>query len=128
MLVAWLLRSDEAFPRRSLRAIVSRGDQGRHVVAIVFASEVFATQAVVRAAHRHTATCTVDVQPVPEGVRVVLVPTSASMDETLLAAQLRNDVLDEQVRVRVRGQTDVLHAVLVEAALRGARPDREPSP
>jgi len=94
------------------------------VVAIVFASEIFSTQAVVRAAHRHTATCTVDVQPVPDGVRVVLTPQAEGTDEALLAAQLRNDALDEQVRAGVREQTDALHAALIEAALRGALPGR----
>lgn len=92
------------------------------MVSVVFSSDVFSSQSVVHAAHRHVATCFVEIQSVPEGLRVVLTPRAANVDDIALALQLQNDVLDEQVRARVREQTSALHAALVDAALRGALP------
>lgn len=97
------------------------------MVTILFASDVFSAQAVMRAAHRHTASCAVEIESQPEGMRVVLTPRSEGIDEALLGAQLRNDALDEQLRAHVHEQTSALHVALVEAALRGARPARGPS-
>ena len=91
------------------------------MIEIHFASELFGAAAVITAAHRHSASCFVDIEAVFGGVRIRLTPKGECANADALAAQLRNDVLDEQLRILVRSQTRELHVALVQAALDGAR-------
>jgi His-Xaa-Ser system protein HxsD len=78
---------------------------------------VFSADTVVRATHRYSADYYTDIASTENGFIVRLTPKSADTDTSVLVHQFRNDALDEQLRERVRVQTQGLHDTLVQAAL-----------
>lgn len=83
---------------------------------------LFSVDAVTRAAHRYTADYYTDIATHPDGFTIRMTPVSSEVDTRHLAERFRNDALDEQLRERIRAQTNDLHTLLVDAALSRARP------
>jgi len=83
---------------------------------------MFSADIVTRAAHRYTDAYFIEIKRSPGDFIVRLTPKHVVPDAGQVAEQLRNDVLDEQLRALVRSETQDIHAVLIEAALRQALP------
>lgn len=83
---------------------------------------VFPADIVMKAAHRYTDAYFVEIKSSTADFIVRLTPKHAEGDTNQLAEHLRNDVLDEQLRALVRSETQDIHTVLIEAALRQALP------
>ncbi|WP_133499622.1 hypothetical protein [Cognatilysobacter terrigena] len=84
-------------------------------------SALYSPEVALRAAHRQSADCFVEVQSRERGVQVVLTPKGARRPEEC-RTRLLNDLVDEALRERVAHQTSALRDVLIEAALREAKP------
>lgn len=83
---------------------------------------VFSVDIVTQAAHRYTDAYFVEIKSSPADFIVRLTPKHVELDTGQIAEHLRNDALDEQLRALVRSETQDIHAVLIEAALRQALP------
>jgi His-Xaa-Ser system protein HxsD len=81
---------------------------------------LFSADMVTKAAHRCTDAYFVEIKSEPAEFVVQLTPRHAELDTGEVADRLRNDVLDEKLRALVRSETQDIHAVLIEAALRQA--------
>jgi His-Xaa-Ser system protein HxsD len=81
---------------------------------------VFSADIVTKAAHRYTDAYFVEIKCKPAAFIVQLTPKHVALDASQAAEHLRNDVLDEKLRALVRSETQDIHAVLIEAALRQA--------
>lgn len=81
---------------------------------------VFSPDVIARAAHRYTGEFYVELVLSAPPSHVVLTPKHAGVDTANLALRFGNDLLDEQLRARIRTETSDLQTVLVEAALREA--------
>lgn len=84
----------------------------------------FSADIVTKAAYRYTDAYFVEIKGGPADFIVQLTPKHAALDTGQIAEQLRNDVLDEKLRALVRSETQDIHAVLIEAALRQALPPK----
>lgn len=82
----------------------------------------FNNHIVVRAAHRYSATCYIELCTRGDHTEVILTPKVGSEQLADLRARFLNDLLDEQLRDLVRHETGALQSGLIEAALREARP------
>lgn len=87
------------------------------VIEIRVDGGVFSADAVIRATHRYTADYYTDIASIVSGFVVRLTPMSIDIDSSDVAQRFRNDVLDEQLRERIRAETMDLHGTLVKAAL-----------
>jgi len=87
-------------------------------------ASAFCTDTVTKAAHRYTDTYFVEIKSNSADLIVELTPKRAGADTNQLAERLRNDVLDEKLRALVRSETQDIHALLTEAALRQALPPK----
>lgn len=85
---------------------------------------VFSADIVTRAAHRYTDAYFIKIKRSPGDFIVQLTPKHVEPDAGQVAGQLRNDALDEKLRALVRSETQDIHAVLIEAALRRALPPK----
>jgi His-Xaa-Ser system protein HxsD len=83
---------------------------------------LFSGDVVVRATHRYSGDFFIELISEPAGHLVRLSPKESSTNTERLAERFRNDALDECLRARVRAETSELQAVLVQAALREAKP------
>lgn len=89
-------------------------------VQIGFDTRLFSADAVTRAAHRYTHDFFVALEAVDAQVLVRLTPKQDGLDISQISERLQNDVLDEQLRERIRSETSALQATLTQAALLGA--------
>lgn len=78
---------------------------------------VFSAETVVSAVHRYSADYYAEVASTEKGFIARLTPKSIDTDTSALVQQFRNDVLDEQLRERIRADTKELQEILVQAAL-----------
>jgi len=85
---------------------------------------VFSADIVTRAAHRYTDAYFIEIKRSSGDFIVQLTPKHVEPDVGQVAEQLRNDALDEKLRALVRSETQDIHAVLIEAALRQALPPK----
>lgn len=91
-------------------------------IQIGFDTRLFSFDAIVRAAHRYTNDFFVDLEYADVKVLVNLTPKRYGLSTTGFLEQLQNDVLDEQLREKVRVETSALQATLAQAALLGMIP------
>lgn len=89
-------------------------------VEIGFDTRLYSTDAVMRAAHRYTHDFFVALEAVDAQIMVRLTPKQDGLDISQIPQRLQNDVLDEQLREKVRSETSALQATLAQAALFGA--------
>ena len=85
---------------------------------------VFSADIVTRAAHRYTDAYFIEIKRSLSDFIVQLTPKQVEPDAGHVVEQLRNDALDEKLRALVRSETQDIHAVLIEAALRPALPSQ----
>jgi len=82
---------------------------------------LFSAETVASTAQRYTSEFYVEIAAIPSGHQVRLTPIDDRALLDHLTQRFRNDALDERLRERVRAETAELHAVLVQAALKGAQ-------
>ena len=97
-------------------------------VLLGFDSRLFSADVIVRATHRHTADYAVELELRGFFFQVKLSPKHEGLDASALELQMRNDVLDEQLRERVRAETSAVQNSLIQAALLGASPKGSTDP
>lgn len=84
---------------------------------------VFSRDVIARAAHRYTGEFFVDLALSVPASHIALMPKHGDVDVADLALRFRNDLLDEDLRARIRKETADLQTALVTAALREASPN-----
>ena len=82
---------------------------------------LYSADVALRAAHRQSGDCRVAVDTVAGRLQIVLTAKGARPVEEC-RDRLLNDLVDEALRERVAVQTGALRDVLIEAALREAKP------
>lgn len=82
---------------------------------------LYAAEAVLRAVHRQSGDCAVELNRVDGQFRARLTSRSERSIEEL-RRRFMADLVDEQLREDVASRTSALRDVLMEAALREARP------
>lgn len=82
---------------------------------------LYSADVVARAAHRLTATSTVELSAAEGGFLLRVVPQNPVVDPAAIRSAFMTDLLDERLREKVAEQTRSLHGTLVEAALRETR-------
>lgn len=85
--------------------------------------ELFSRDVVVRVAHRYTDLFTVTLDSTPTHWRISITPHGAYSGPEDIRDRVLRDALDENLRESVRSQTVGLQSVLIDAALRGAKPE-----
>lgn len=86
---------------------------------VEFASGVFALEAIKRAAYRFSDRLTVEIEPTSETVKCRLrLLAGRKQNESLqvLEAQFRNEVLDQDLRLQLRKQTEPVRNLILSLA------------
>lgn len=91
-----------------------------NAIEISLPAGMYSKDVVVRAAHRHSHACFVEVVPEEQAFKIRLTPRSEDADAASIRGQLNNDLLDESLRESVRTQTGAIQEVLLRAAVIGA--------
>jgi His-Xaa-Ser system protein HxsD len=84
-------------------------------------TQLYAQEVVVRALHRQSTDCSVELERLQSVYRIRLLPSFGS-DPSQIRARFLSDLLDESLRDQVMMQTAALRDTLLEAALREASP------
>ncbi len=86
------------------------------VVAVKFAAGVFDIEAVKRAAYRFTDKIVVEIEPSADGIACTLRPTSPKSDMRTLENEFRNEVLDQDLRIRIGKETEPMRNLILSLA------------
>ena len=89
-------------------------------IEILAPSGIYSKETVLRAAHRHSGSCFVEVSHEGDSYQIRLSPKSALLDASQVSIQVKSDLVDEALRESVRQQTGAIQELLLRAALMGA--------
>lgn len=90
-------------------------------VIVELSADMFSADVVASTAQRYTGEFFVEIRSDVSKTIVTLSPIDINSQVERLRERFLNDVLDERLRARVRSETGPLQAILVQAALQGAR-------
>ncbi len=91
-------------------------DEVRADVVVRFAAGLYPVDAVKRAAYRFTDQCTIDINPLSDGIVCTLRATSAKSNMPVLEAAFRNEVLDQDLRLQIGKETEPLRNLILSLA------------
>ena len=80
-------------------------------------TSIYRLAAIKKAAYKFGDRCSVEIESLPQGrVRLILRPNSPSVDSRNLESELRNELLDQELREHVAEETDGVRRLLLAQA------------
>jgi His-Xaa-Ser system protein HxsD len=86
------------------------------LIAINFARDVFDIEAIKRAAYRFSDRVTIEIVPEGERFLCILNPNSDVLDRSRLEREFRNEVLDQDLRIRIGKETEPVRNLILSLA------------